>query len=101
MVRAEELNTSRTNTGAVVDTFPLPGCDIYEDVFALCTALSKSNGMYGDLMGLLQTTGLLQNAGPRMCELSFRARGSQDIRAYNLGPDVLTIPVMRIWLWFD
>ena len=41
MVRAEELNTSRTNTGGVVHTFPFPGCDIYKDVFALCAALKK------------------------------------------------------------
>ena len=41
MVGAKELNTSGTNTGGAVNTFPFPGCDINKDVFALCAALNK------------------------------------------------------------
>jgi len=38
LVGAKELNTSGTNTGGAVNTFPFPGCDINKDVFALCAA---------------------------------------------------------------
>ena len=41
LVRAKELNTSRTNTGGVVNTFCCSCCDIHEEVCALFAALSK------------------------------------------------------------
>ena len=41
LIGAEELNTSRTNAGGVVNTFPFSGCDIYKDVFAFCAALKN------------------------------------------------------------
>ena len=42
LIGAEELNTSRTNAGGVVNTFPFSGCDIYKDVFAFCAALKNN-----------------------------------------------------------
>ena len=41
LIRAKELNTSGTNTGGVVDTFCLSGCDIHKEVCALFAALNK------------------------------------------------------------
>ena len=88
LVWTEELNASRTSSGCVVNTFPIPGCDIHEDVFTFWAALSKI------WINCLSKRGTCTEIGNE-CECRTKrhpSRGELDVSGWQANP------VMQSWL---